>query len=153
MNDRRLLKLAGLVVVLLAACGGGGGSGMTREPVQDECNETSVLENGVCRTFAVRADERIATSFTDMGQTVSLEVVLFRPLAEGRYPTIVFHHGSTGNGSDPALFGNTFTSKSLAFYFVERGWTARGARQKLNESSSVSAVRMCVPNVKRYKIE
>jgi dienelactone hydrolase len=53
---------------------------------------------------------------------VTLEVVLLKPLTDGRYPTVVFHHGSTGNGSDPSLFGLTFTSKSIARYFVERGW-------------------------------
>jgi len=43
-------------------------------------------------------------------------------LEDGRYPTVVFHHGSTGNGSDPSRFGLTFTSKSVTRYFVERGW-------------------------------
>jgi dienelactone hydrolase len=56
------------------------------------------------------------------GEPVSLEVVLFKPEAQGRFPTVVFNHGSTGNGSDPSLFGLTFTSKAVARHFVERGW-------------------------------
>jgi dienelactone hydrolase len=124
INNRRL-SLAGiaLVLILLAACsGGGGGSGTTSEPITEDCGPTSVLESGVCRTFAAMTNERIPTPFTEDGEPVGLEVVLFRPLAEGRYPTIVFHHGSTGDGSDPSKFGSTFYSKTVALYFVERGW-------------------------------
>lgn len=123
--NNRLLALACIVFVLLvlAGCGGGGGGPSTvNEPVADACNATSVLENGACQTFAVMVNERAPTPFTENGESVSLEVVLFKPLAEGRYPTIVFHHGSTGDGSDPSRFGITFTSKSVALYFVERGW-------------------------------
>lgn len=124
VNHRRLAPLYGaLVLTLLAACGGSSGGPVTiDEPVADECDATSVLENGTCRTFAVLVNERAPTPFTEDGDPVSLEVVLFKPPVDGRYPTIVFHHGSTGNGSDPSRFGITFTSKSIAFYFVERGW-------------------------------
>jgi len=110
------------LLLVLTACGGEGGPATIAEPVGDSCGQTSVLENGVCQTFAVRVDERAPTPFTENGQPVSLEVVLFRPLEDGRYPTVVFHHGSTGNGSDPSRFGLTFTSKSITRYFVERGW-------------------------------
>ena len=122
--NNRLLALAciALVLVLMAACSGSGGPATISEPIADNCDATSVLENGVCRTFAVLANERIPTPFTENGESVSLEVLLFKPLVDGRYPTMVFHHGSTGDGSDPSRFGNTFISKSIAFYFVERGW-------------------------------
>jgi dienelactone hydrolase len=122
--NNRLLALACIVFVLLVltACDGGSTPPTAREPVEEECDATSVLENGVCRTFATLVNERIATPFTYEGEAVSLEVVLFKPLVDSRHPTIVFHHGSTGNGSDPSLFGLTFTSKSIARYFVERGW-------------------------------
>lgn len=122
--NNRLLALACIVFVLLvlAACNGDGSSPTGREPVGDECDATSVLEDGVCRTFATLVTERIPTPFTYLGEAVSLEVVIFKPLVEGRHPAIVFHHGSTGNGSDPSRFGFTFTSKPIAQYFVERGW-------------------------------
>ena len=123
--NNRLLALACIIFLLLvlAACGSSeGGPATIQEPVLDNCGPTSVLENGVCRTFAVRMDERAPTPFTENGQPVALEVVLFRPLEDGRYPTVVFHHGSTGNGSDPSRFGLTFASKSVTRYFVERGW-------------------------------
>jgi len=124
--NNRLLALACIVFLLLAlaACGGGGGGGVTvlPEPVTDNCNAVSIADNGTCRTIAVRLDERIPTPFVENGQPVSLEVVLFKPLEDSRYPIVVFHHGSTGNGTDPSLFGITFTSKSLIRYFVARGW-------------------------------
>lgn len=112
------------LVIVLAACEGGsaGGSGPLPEPIADHCDSTSYLDDGVCRTFAVRIDERAPTPFVENGEPVELEVVLFRPVPEGRYPTIMFNHGSTGNGSDPSKFGLTFTHKALARHFVERGY-------------------------------
>jgi len=123
--NNRLMALACIIFLLLvlAACGGSnGGRAAIDGSVADNCGSTGVLENGVCRTFAVRLDERAATPFTEDNQAVSLEIVLFRPFEDGRYPTVVFHHGSTGNGSDPSLFGLTFTNKAIAKYFVDRGW-------------------------------
>ena len=124
--NNRLLALACILFVLLAlaACGGGGGGSpaAVNEPVGDSCGATSFPDNGGCTVFAMRADVQAPTPFTENGQPVSLEVVMFKPLAAGRYPTIVFHHGSTGNGSDPSRFVLTFTSKFVIRYFVERGW-------------------------------
>lgn len=122
--NSKLLALACLIfiVLVLAACGGGGGQAQPAPPIADPCDSTSILDNGVCRPFAVRLDERASTPFSENGQPVTLEMVLFKPLADGRYPAIMFNHGSTGNGSDPSLFGQTFTSKTIAQFFVERGW-------------------------------
>jgi len=123
--NNRLLALACVVYLLLvlAACGGSdGGMTVLPEPVADNCSAVSIPENGTCRTIAVQLDERMPTPFVENGQPVSLEVILFQPLEGERFPTIVFHHGSTGSGSDPSLFGITFTSKSLVRYFVAKGW-------------------------------
>ena len=122
--NNRLLALAciAFLLIVLTACGGGGHPATIGEPISHDCDATSVLENGICRTFAVMTNERIPTPYMENGETVSLEVVLFKPPIDGRYPTMVFHHGSTGDGSDPSRFGNTFFSKSIAFFFVERGW-------------------------------
>lgn len=125
--NNKVLALACILflILVLAACGGGdgdNGNSETPPPASDTCSSTAVLEGGSCRTFAVRVDDRASTPFTESGQPVSLEVILFRPLEDGRYPTLVFNHGSTGDGSDPSQFGLTFTSKSIAAYFVDRGW-------------------------------
>jgi hypothetical protein len=53
-------------------------------------------------------------------QTWPLEATLYRPAPTGRFPVVVFNHGSTGMGRIPA----TLTSKYpiVARYFVEQGW-------------------------------
>jgi dienelactone hydrolase len=124
-NPRALMIPA--ACLLLTACGGGGsnggstpvGGGQTNLP---SCDATSVIDGDGCRTFGEREVVRASTPFVEDGQPVTLEVVLYRPLTEGPFPTLVFHHGSTGNGSDPSLFGITFTDKTIASYFVDRGW-------------------------------
>jgi dienelactone hydrolase len=125
LNSKLLALICLLFLIFVLTACGGGGSGSpqpVREPVGDPCDSSSILEGGVCRSFAVRIDARAPTPFLEDGEPVSLEVVLFKPEAQGRFPTIVFNHGSTGNGSDPSLFDQTFTSKAVAVYFVERGW-------------------------------
>lgn len=112
-----------LSVTLIAACSGGGdGSMQQHAPVEPLCDSTSVLENGVCRAFAERIDARATTPFTEDGEAVELEVVLFKPLDGERFPLLVVNHGSTGNGSDPSLFDDTFTHKPTSLHFVEQGW-------------------------------
>jgi len=44
------------------------------------------------------------------------------PNGVGPFPTLIFHHGSTGRGDAPALFTGTFESPSLARLFNESGW-------------------------------
>ena len=117
--------LSGLCLSLpgLAACQGGG-DGVTRqpEPVDPVCDSVSVLEDGTCRVFAERIDARATTPFVKGGEPVELEVVLFRPLEGERFPLLVVNHGSTGNGSDPSLFDDTFIHKATTLHFVEQGW-------------------------------
>jgi dienelactone hydrolase len=112
-----------LLVVILAGCGGGGdGAAQRREPIDTGCDSTSVFENGACREFAQRIDARATTPFIEDGQAIELEVVIFRPLEGERFPLLVVNHGSTGNGSDPSLFDDTFIHKPTTLHFVERGW-------------------------------
>ena len=112
-----------LFVLLLANCGGSGSGGRPPERIIDNCNSTSYLVDGACIVFAERLDERATTPFIENGLAVELEVVLFRPPgATGPLPTVMFNHGSTGNGSDPSLFTQTVIIKSISRYFVERGW-------------------------------
>lgn len=140
INSKLLAALCVLFLLfVLAACGGGGGdSGAGMPPVADDCGDTEVLEAGSCRRFAVRLDERAATPFVEDGQAVSLEVVLYRPLEDGRYPTLLFNHGSTGDGSDPSQFGVTFVNKAVAAWFVDRGWmVAFGQRRGRGQSDGL----------------
>jgi dienelactone hydrolase len=56
------------------------------------------------------------------GQTVRLELRVYRPLGVGPTPTLVFNHGSTGSGRDPRRFSRSIDFPALAQFFVQRGW-------------------------------
>jgi hypothetical protein len=38
------------------------------------------------------------------GEQVKLATITYKPPGNGPFPTLIFHHGSTGRGRDPALF-------------------------------------------------
>lgn len=56
------------------------------------------------------------------GQTVRLEMRIYKPERSGRVPTLVIHHGSTGDGRTPSLFTQPITFPTVARFFVQRGW-------------------------------
>ena len=56
------------------------------------------------------------------GQTVRLAVRVFRPEGSGPFPTLIFHHGSTGSGNQPLLFTLPWQPDIIIQYFVGRGW-------------------------------
>ena len=51
-----------------------------------------------------------------------VSVVLPGPAGDGPYPTLVFHHGSTGFGNQPALFTRKSRCVMPTRWFVDRGW-------------------------------
>lgn len=109
LPGQNLRCLLAIVAFGLAGCGGGGSSPAPNvpPPVPD---------------FAERLDERATTPFVENGAAVELEVIIFRPAGTGPFPTVMFNHGSTGDGSDPALFSVTTISEPVAQFFTERGW-------------------------------
>ncbi len=113
------------VLALPGGCGsGGGGDGVAAPmpPPPATCASASAWNGSQCVAYATRKTERAATPFFEDGQPVSLEVVIFQPLGPGPYPALMFHHGSTGNGDDPALFKLTYTHEAIARFFTEKGW-------------------------------
>lgn len=56
------------------------------------------------------------------GKRIVLELVWRRPPGEGPFPTIIFNHGSTGDGRDPARFRVTWVAEELAGWLVRKGW-------------------------------
>jgi dienelactone hydrolase len=64
------------------------------------------------------------------GRAVSLEVVVFKPFGAGPFPAVMFHHGSTGNFINPSLSTDTYTSETMARFFVERGWLIAFAQRR-----------------------
>jgi pimeloyl-ACP methyl ester carboxylesterase len=53
---------------------------------------------------------------------VDLEVVIFRPTGVGPFPLAMFNHGSTGKGTNSALFKETVFDAGLADFLNNRGW-------------------------------
>jgi dienelactone hydrolase len=68
--------------------------------------------------------EMVTTRLSEAGQPVRLEVVTFRPPGPGPFPLAVVNHGSTGRGTDPALFAETWFDVPLADALNARGWIA-----------------------------
>ena len=56
------------------------------------------------------------------GERVRLATITYRPAGAGPFPTLIFHHGSTGRGNDPSLFARPYDPKALAEWFTARGW-------------------------------
>lgn len=71
----------------------------------------------------MRTVERMATPWTHAGQPVELVLVVYKPTqGAGPWPTLVFNHGSTGEGNQPEQFAQVFTSLDVARHFTQRGW-------------------------------
>ena len=66
----------------------------------------------------------LKTGLTENGKRIRLEAVVFRPAGTGPFPLAVVNHGSTGRGSDPRLFRQTFIAPMVAEYLTARGWLA-----------------------------
>lgn len=114
MRRRRFYAAAG--TALLQACAAGGGTGAA--------GGGQVAESEAERPFAPgRQTVRIPARLGAAGATVRLATTILRPAQRPPpYPLLVFHHGSTGRGNDPALFGRTHFSEAVATFFASRGW-------------------------------
>jgi dienelactone hydrolase len=56
------------------------------------------------------------------GEQVKLATITYKPAGNGPFPTLIFHHGSTGRGNDPAAFARPYEPVGLIKWFTERGW-------------------------------
>ena len=56
------------------------------------------------------------------GESIRLAVRINRPAGKGPFPTLIFHHGSTGWGTDPERFKVFREFEKVADWFVRRGW-------------------------------
>jgi dienelactone hydrolase len=66
---------------------------------------------------------------------------------------VVFHHGSTGNGDDPAAFGVTYESETLARFFAERGWMVLFPQRRGRGSSGGLYDEGFTPDRSRYSCQ
>ena len=56
------------------------------------------------------------------GEQVKLATITYKPAGAGPFPTLIFHHGSTGRGTDPLAFSRPYDPRTLAEWFTARGW-------------------------------
>lgn len=56
------------------------------------------------------------------GAPVRLATITYKPAGPGPFPTLIFHHGSTGRGNDASLFARPYDPRTLAQWFTARGW-------------------------------
>ncbi len=56
------------------------------------------------------------------GEQTKLAVITHKPPGNGPFPTLIFHHGSTGRGNDPSIFARPYDPRTMADWFVARGW-------------------------------
>lgn len=66
-------------------------------------------------------DDRLIPVTID-GEHVRLAVRIYKPQGDGPFPTMIFHHGSTGRGKNPDIFPIAWLPGTLINYFVDRGW-------------------------------
>ena len=66
--------------------------------------------------------ELLPTVLIEDGKPVNLEAVIFRPDGVGPFPLAMFNHGSTGRGTNSALFTETWFDGGLADFLNNRGW-------------------------------
>jgi dienelactone hydrolase len=71
---------------------------------------------------SLSAQERAMVPLTIDGEPVRLATITYKPPGNGPFPTLIFHHDSTGGGRDPALFAGRYDPKALANWFTARGW-------------------------------
>jgi dienelactone hydrolase len=73
-------------------------------------------------TDAAEAQEARLVPVTIDGERVRLEMRVYEPASGAPAPTLVFNHGSTGRGTDPAVFTRPLDFPEVARFFVARGW-------------------------------
>lgn len=56
------------------------------------------------------------------GESLKLALITYKPPGNGPFPTVIFHHGSTGRGNDPNLFSRPHDPRTQAQWFVARGY-------------------------------
>ena len=64
------------------------------------------------------------------GKPVDLEAMIFKPNGAGPFPLAVFNHGSTGNGTNPALLTETQFNVGLADFLNSRGWLVASPQRR-----------------------
>lgn len=54
------------------------------------------------------------------GESILLQMRIYKPAGQGKFPTLVFNHGSTGFGMDSTRFKKSVDLPAVAAFFVQR---------------------------------
>ncbi len=79
-------------------------------------------------TVTALADHNAPTVFLERvpvaidGNSIHLQMRIYKPAKDGKLPTLVLNHGSTGSGMISARFKKPVDMPAVAFFFVQRGW-------------------------------
>lgn len=95
------------------------GANETRDPPDKVSWVAGLLWRGLKGS---RETVMLPTDLVEGGAQVRLETKIVRPEGSGPFPLLIFHHGSTGRGTDPRAFRNPIDSGSIAIAFGTRGW-------------------------------
>src|SRR5580693_8718969 len=93
------------------------------------------------------------------GEQVKLAVITYKPAGAGPFPTLIFHHGSTGSGTNPSIFARPYDPRTLAEWFTARGWAVvlpsrrgrGGSEGTYDEGFAADVARRHRPGVARHR--
>jgi len=95
------------------------------------------------------AQEQGSVSVAINGTAVKLSTVTYKPVGDGPFPTLIFHHGSGG-------FAHSYDPRAIAQWFVERGWVViapsrrgRGGSEGADEEGDACSVANAVEGADR----
>jgi dienelactone hydrolase len=81
-----------------------------------------LIKPGALVDWSGGRSEFLQTDLIEDGKPIRLEAVIFKPPGAGPFPLAVINHGSTGAGTNSALFRETWFAVGLAEFLNERGW-------------------------------
>ena len=119
-NDELIVSFSGKRVVLRLRTDGD--MEMSFWKPESQLMSVGVLTQRELQSPYTRTIESLPTPWKDGYKPQTLEMVVYRPLGTGPFPTLVFNHGSTGAGNRPDWFKLTWTSPEVAEYFARKGW-------------------------------
>lgn len=120
-NEDLIVPLAGSTRLVMRLRGDGDMEMAYWKP-ETQLVSVGVLTQRPLQSIYSRTVERVTTPWKDGAKVQTLEMVVYRPLGTGPFPTLIFNHGSTGDGTRPDWFTFTSTSPDIARYFTNKGW-------------------------------
>lgn len=126
---------------------------LASESIVTRCVGEADWDGVACRRVVTKITEFAPTPFTHDGEPVFLEVVMYRPMSAGPYPTVLFNHGSTGLGDNPDAFRTTFVSDTVVRFFTRRGWLVAFPQRRGRGQSGGLYDEGFTPDRSRYSCE